>query len=43
MVGRVELLTEERERRAEAAVLSLASPDAASREKAFTTLREEGR
>ena len=43
MVGRVELLTAERERRAEAAILSLASPDAAVREQAFATLREEGR
>src|SRR5688572_3992950 len=43
MVGRVELLTAERERRAEAAILSLASPDASSREQAFATLREEGR
>src|SRR5687767_10569114 len=43
MVGRVELLTAERERRAEAAILSLASPDAAIRERAFATLRDEGR
>jgi tetratricopeptide (TPR) repeat protein len=43
MVGRVELLTAERERRAEAAILNLASTDAASREQAFAALREEGR
>jgi len=43
MVGRVELLTAERERRAEAAILSLASPDAAIRERALATLRDEGR
>ena len=43
MVGRVELLTAERERRAEAAILSLASPDAATREQAFAALRQEGR
>lgn len=43
MVGRVELLTAERERRAAAAVRELASADAAVRERAFDTLRAEGR
>jgi hypothetical protein len=43
MVGRVEVLTKDRERRAEAAVRDLASPDAATRERAFATLRDEGR
>src|SRR5262249_43254450 len=43
MVGRVELLTPERERLAEAAVRDLASPDPAVRERAFRTLREQGR
>jgi len=43
MVGRVELLTAERERRAEAAIHDLASFDSTVREKAFTALREEGR
>lgn len=43
MVGRVELLDPQRERRDETAVRDLASPDAAVREHAFTTLRGEGR
>jgi hypothetical protein len=43
MVGRVELLTPERERRAETAVRDLASTDEGVRERAFATLRDEGR
>lgn len=43
MVGRVEVLTTDRERRAEAAVRDLASADAATRERAFAALRDEGR
>ena len=43
MVGRVELLSEERERRAETAISGLASPDPGVRERAFETLRAEGR
>lgn len=43
MVGRVELLTPDRERRMESAIRDLASPDAAARERAFTALRGEGR
>jgi hypothetical protein len=43
MVGRLELLTPERERRAERAVRDLASPDSAVREAAFEYLREQGR
>jgi len=43
MVGRVEVLTPEHERRAEHAIHDLASPDSSVREKAFTTLRSEGR
>jgi hypothetical protein len=43
MVGRVELLTAERERRAEYAIRDLASPDSAVRENAFAVLRGEGR
>lgn len=43
MVGRVELLTPERERRAEQAVRELASPEPAAREAAFAFLREQGR
>jgi hypothetical protein len=43
MVGRVELLSEERERRAETAISGLASPDPGVREQAFETLRAEGR
>lgn len=43
MVGRVELLTPDRERRMESAIRDLASPAAAARERAFTALREEGR
>jgi hypothetical protein len=43
MVGRLELLTPERARLAENAIRDLASPDAATRENAFTTLREQGR
>jgi hypothetical protein len=43
MVGRVELLSEERERRAETAISGLASPDPGVREGAFETLRAEGR
>ena len=43
MVGRIELLTAERERAAEAAISQLASPDSAIRERGFATLREQGR
>ena len=43
MVGRIELLTPERERAAETAISSLASPDPAVRERAFTVLRDQGR
>ncbi len=43
MVGRLELLTPERERLAEAALKELASQDTATRERAFETLREQGR
>jgi hypothetical protein len=43
MVGRVELLTPERERRASEAVKNLASSDAVSREKAFAYLQAQGR
>jgi len=43
MVGRIELLTPERERAAESAISSLASPDQAVRERAFTLLRDQGR
>jgi hypothetical protein len=43
MVGRIELLTPERERAAEAAIADLASPDPAVRAAAFDTLRAQGR
>lgn len=43
MVGRIEVLSAERERRAEAAIRALDSPDAAIRERAFNSLRDEGR
>ena len=43
MVGRIELLTPERERAAETAIADLASPDAQVREAAFAMLREQGR
>ncbi|HEX5108336.1 MAG TPA: hypothetical protein VFV95_07820 [Vicinamibacterales bacterium] len=43
MVGRIELLTPDRERAAETAISSLASPDSAVRERAFTLLRDQGR
>ena len=43
MVGRIEVLTPERERRAESAVRDLASPDADVRERAFAYLQAEGR
>jgi hypothetical protein len=43
MVGRIELLTAARERRAEDAISDLASPDAETREQAFAMLRSEGR
>jgi hypothetical protein len=43
MVGRVEVLTPERERRAEDAVRSLASLDPATRAAAFTWLLDQGR
>ena len=43
MVGRVELMTPERERQAEAAVRSLADPDGPRRLQAFAYLREQGR
>jgi hypothetical protein len=43
MVGRIEMLTPEREQLAEAAVRSLADPDSGKREQAFAFLREQGR
>ena len=43
MVGRVELLTPERERAVETSIGNLASPDAAVREAAFATLQAQGR
>ncbi len=43
MVGRVELLDAQREARAERAIRDLASPVASVRERAFETLRGEGR
>ena len=43
MVGRLELLTPERERLAEAAVRDLGAPDAATRRRAFDALRAQGR
>jgi hypothetical protein len=43
MVGRLEMLTPEREARAEASIQALSSDDAAQRERAFTYLREQGR
>jgi hypothetical protein len=43
MVGRVELLTPEREREIEAAISRLASPEPAVRAAAFDLLREQGR
>jgi hypothetical protein len=43
MVGRLEVLTPEREKVAENAVRDLASPDEATRENAFEYLREQGR
>ncbi len=43
MVGRVEVLTPDREQRAESAVSGLASPDPQTRAEAFALLREEGR
>jgi hypothetical protein len=43
MVGRVEMLTPEREQKAERAIRDLASPDQARREQAFTILTNEGR
>jgi hypothetical protein len=43
MVGRVELLSAEREQAAEAAVRGLADPDEAVRAQAFATLRAQGR
>jgi hypothetical protein len=43
MVGRIELLSAEREKRAERAISLLASPAASEREWAFETLRSEGR
>jgi hypothetical protein len=43
MVGRLELLSPERERLAEAAVGDLAGPDQARRHRAFQYLREQGR
>jgi hypothetical protein len=43
MVGRLELLSPERERRAEAAVGDLASGDPARRQEAFAFLRQQGR
>jgi hypothetical protein len=43
MVGRTELLTPERERRAESAVRDLGSKEAAVRERAFAFLQDQGR
>ncbi len=43
MVGRLEMLSAEREQRAEAAVRDLAGPDAARRREAFGYLRDQGR
>ena len=43
MVGRLELLSPEREQRAESAVRDLASGDPARRLEAFAYLREQGR
>lgn len=43
MVGRTELLTAGREKKFADAVRDLAAPDAAVRERAFETLREQGR
>jgi hypothetical protein len=43
MVGRTELLTPDRERRAEAAVRDLAASDSEARNHAFDYLREQGR
>jgi tetratricopeptide (TPR) repeat protein len=43
MVGRLELLTPEREKQAENAVRDLRSPDAARREVAFKYLQDQGR
>ena len=43
MVGRIELLTPQRERAAEQAIANLASPDSNTRERAFAMLREQGR
>lgn len=43
MVGRVELLDRDRERRAEDAIRNLSSADGRMRERAFETLRAEGR
>jgi hypothetical protein len=43
MVGRIELLTPEREGAAEKAISNLASPDPKVRERAFAALREQGR
>jgi hypothetical protein len=43
MVGRVEFMTPERERLAEAAVRSLADPDDSRRLRAYAYLREQGR
>ena len=43
MVGRMELLTPEREREAESAIRDLASPESSVREKAFATLSAQGR
>jgi hypothetical protein len=43
MVGRIELLTPERERAAERAISQLASPHSNVRERAFATLRDQGR
>jgi hypothetical protein len=43
MVGRIELLTPERERAAERAISNLASPDPKIREQVFAALRDQGR
>jgi hypothetical protein len=43
MVGRIELLTPDRERAAQTAIANLASPNSQVREAAFATLQQQGR
>jgi hypothetical protein len=43
MVGRTELMTPQREQRAESSVRDLGSPNAATRERAYAFLRDQGR